>query len=248
MSICIDIKQVTFSYNGNHPAIQNVNLSIPEGSFMGICGSNGCGKTTLTFLFNGLIPHMVQGKLTGDVMVNGISTREKNVPFFASIVGMLFQNPDYSLFNLTVEEEIRFGLTNLGIKNQEKRIRKALADVGMEKCLKTDPHTLSLGQKQKVNLASVLSIDPNIIVLDEPSAMLDYASSVDLYKRLSHLHKSGKTIIVVEHDTDFLHTFASDVILMDHGRIENFGRAKEILAQKKKLTSLGIKIPARTQL
>ncbi len=243
MSIGIDIRNVSFSYRKNGPVLKNISLKIKRGTFLGITGVNGSGKSTFSYLLNGIVPHLIAGKFVGEVLIDGISTKTKNVAYFSRKVGMVFQNPDFSLFNLTVAEEIAFGLKNLSLNNQEKRIKRALEDVGMVDFAKCDPQSLSSGEKEKVALASVLALDTRYIVLDEPTALLDYKSSLDLYRILSRLNKKGKTIITIEHDTDFLQNFAYETIILDKGQIILQGLTKDVFKNRNLLNTLGIKIP-----
>jgi len=238
----IQLSNVSFGYARDKQILKDVTLAVTPGSFVGITGINGSGKSTLTYLFNGLIPHSIPGKLTGEVTVNGVSTREKRVSYFAHDVGMVFQNPDFSLFNLTVSEEIDFGLKHLKKLSDAQKVREALELVGLHGFENRDPQTLSYGQKQKACLASVLALDVSYIVLDEPTAMLDYKSSVELYKLFSKLNRQGKTIIVVEHDTDFLWNYADETVLIDGGSILAYGKTREVLSDHKQLSLLGIKI------
>jgi len=240
-AICFD--RVTFSYPDKPDILSNINICIPQGTFVGISGVNGSGKSTLTYCMNGLIPHSIAGTFMGTVSVDGISTRAKDVAYFAHKIGMVFQNPDFSLFNLTVSEEIGFGLKNLTGKIFKNDISKALREVGLINYETRDPQTLSFGEKQKVCLASVLALDVSYIILDEPTAMLDWKSSVELYEMLNKLNKSGKTIITVEHDTDFLWKYTHQVIILDQGRIKVSGATKKVLSKSRLLTSLGIKNP-----
>lgn len=238
----IRIENVSYGYVHNTMRLSQINTFIPQGSFFGITGVNGSGKTTFAYLLNGLIPQQIEGKYLGNVTIDGINTRERPVSFFARKVGFVFQNPDFMIFNLTVKEEIAFGLQNLGFKDIDHRINEALREVGLEGCEDRDPHTLSLGQKQKVCLASVLAMDTPYVVLDEPTAMLDHVSALGIYKLLDTLHSKGKTIIVVEHDTDFLLTHADKIIVLDNGEIVLEGTS-EIFDHTVKLRSMGIKLP-----
>lgn len=238
------IEKLSYQYHKHDLLLKNINLQVDPNSFLGITGVNGSGKTTLSLLFNGLIPHEVSGKMTGNVFVDGINTRKESVAYFARKVGMLFQNPDFMLFNMSVREEIEFGLKNFEIKNINEIISSSLQTVGLEGFENRDPNSLSLGEKQKVALACVLALDTEYIVLDEPAAMLDYKSAVSLYKLLSQLHQfHDKTIIVIEHDTDFLFNFAKDVILIDGGEIIHRESTEEFFKNKKLLSQKGIKIP-----
>ncbi len=241
----IYIDKVSFSYDNKHKELDNISVIIPKGSFCGVTGTNGSGKTTLTLLLNGLIPHQVIGHYSGNTYIDGMNTRDKSVSFFSQYVGLVFQNPDFMIFNLPVYDEIAFGLLNLGKKNFDGKIKSSLETVGLTGYEKRDPHSLSLGQKQKLCLAIVLAMETDYIVLDEPSAMLDYKSSLHLYGILASLHKSGKTIVIVEHDTDFLYTYANQIIILEQGSIITQGNSEKVFSQKNKLENLGIKIPRK---
>ncbi|OGF99754.1 hypothetical protein A2153_04500 [Candidatus Gottesmanbacteria bacterium RBG_16_38_7b] len=241
MSNKISINNLTFSYGKDRKILQNVSIEIKKGSFLGISGVNGSGKTTFTYLLNGLIPQFIKGTLLGEVYIDDLSTKTNSIASLSKKVGMVFQNPDFSIFNLTVKEEIEFGLRNLNLNNQSQRIKKALDLVGLTGYLEKDPQTLSFGEKQKVCLAAVLSLDTPYIVLDEPSASLDFKSSLELYNLLKNLNIKGKTIIVVEHDTDFLWRFAKEVLVLDQGRIVLYGDVTEVKKRKNILYKLGIK-------
>lgn len=243
----IVLENVSFNYKDSTLQLQNISFIIPQGGFYGITGVNGSGKTTLTFLLNGLIPHERQGQFSGNVLIDGINTRNKSVSYFARKVGMLFQNPDFMLFNLTVFEEIAFGLKNFKLGSQEERIKKALDMVGLSGFEERDPQTLSFGEKQKVALACILALDTEHIVLDEPVAMLDYRGAVNLYQILDFLNKkAGKTIIVVEHDTDFLLAYAKHVLIINQGKIILNGDSKSVFSKTKELEQIGIKVPHKT--
>jgi len=239
----IRFSDVSFHYPNKTDVLKHITLTISRGTFVGITGVNGSGKSTLTYLMNGLIPHSVPGTHTGTVFVDGIDTRRKSVSYFSQSVGMVFQNPDFSLFNLTVAEEISFGLHNLKHAVNNKIIENSLGLVGLFGFETRDPQSLSFGEKQKVCLASVLALDVSYIILDEPTAMLDYKSSRQLYALLKKLNTQGKTIVVIEHDTDFLWDFTSETVILDHGSIIRSGKTKDVLSQSTLLTSLGIKKP-----
>jgi energy-coupling factor transporter ATP-binding protein EcfA2 len=246
MNTGITLNNVTFRYVKENAILQNISLQIKAGTFLSVIGSNGCGKSTFLQLLNGLIPHLKHGDLQGEITVDGVSTKKKSVAFFAKKVGMLFQNPDFSLFNLTVKEEIEFGLKNLKIANRHENIHAALEKVNLQGYEHRDPQTLSLGEKQKLCLACVLALDTEYIVLDEPVSMLDYKSSLEIYQILANLNEQGKTIIVVEHDTDFLWQYAQETLILDNGASVAFGETKQILRNEQLLHDLGLKIPSYT--
>jgi energy-coupling factor transport system ATP-binding protein len=241
----ITLANVTFSYQKNTPILKNLSCTINSGTFLGIIGVNGSGKSTFSYLLNSLIPQVIKGNLSGEILIDGVSTQKNDSSYFAKKVGMVFQNPDFSLFNLTVKEELEFGLDNLKISNKEEKILHALSAVGMQDFLTKDPKTLSFGQKQKICLASVLALDTKYIVLDEPVAMLDYKSSLEVYKILTELNNQGKTIIAIEHDTDFLQKFAKEVLILNQGEIIAFDTTEKIFSNVQLLQELGIKVPKK---
>ena len=237
------LQRVSFAYHKNIAVLSDINYVIAKGDFVGISGINGSGKSTFTYLLNGIIPHQIAGILDGRILVDGRDTQTAKTADIATKVGLVFQNPDLTLFNLTVEEEIAFGLTNLKYPDIGRRVKEALEMVAIKGFEKKDPQSLSVGEKQKVSLAAVLAMDTDYIILDEPTAMLDYKSSVELYKILRELNRRKKTIIVVEHDTDFLWKFSRQIMILDQGRIKTTGNTKEILSKFDLLDSLGIKRP-----
>lgn len=243
MTTGITLQNVSFCYQKGIKILDNINLEIQKCEFIGITGINGSGKSTFTYLLNGLIPHATKGYMEGHIYIDGISTASDSISMLSQKVGMVFQNPDFSLFNLTVYEEIKFGLENFKLGNYEERISWALNQVGLHNFKDRDPQTLSFGQKQKLNLACVLALDTDYIVLDEPTAMLDYKSSMELYQILEELHKNKKTIIVVEHDTDFLWKYSTKTVILHNNKIKTYGTTQKVLSDKKMLKLSGIKIP-----
>ncbi|KKQ01751.1 MAG: hypothetical protein US11_C0004G0021 [Candidatus Roizmanbacteria bacterium GW2011_GWA2_36_23] len=240
----IQLRNVTFGYRKKDKLLDNINLNIESGSFIGITGINGSGKTTFAFLLNGLVPQEIPGYYSGNTCVEGVDTRSKPVSYFSSKVGLVFQNPDQMIFNLTVFEEVAFGLRNLDKQSVIDRVKNSLQSVGLKGFENRDPQTLSFGQKQKLCMACILAVDPQYIVLDEVTSMLDYKSTVQLYDILVSLHKKGKTVIIIEHDTDWLAKYANRVIILHGGKIRFYGTPKQVFSNKKTLSDLGIKIPA----
>lgn len=240
----IFLQDVTFRYTGsNIEAISHLTFNILYGSFVGITGNNGSGKTTLSYLLNGLIPKEVDGKMEGQVVVDGDSTKDFSVSHFAQKVGVVFQNPENMIFNLSVAEEVAFGPGNLGLSDISTLVSKSLLQVGLAGFENRDPNTLSLGQKQKLCIASTLAMNTSYLVLDEPSSMLDYKSSIELYTLLKSFNFGGKTIIVIEHDTDLIATYASHAMVLDHGSLEMEGKVDMVFRNGERLSELGIKIP-----
>ncbi|MBN2330518.1 MAG: ABC transporter ATP-binding protein [Candidatus Aenigmarchaeota archaeon] len=238
----IEAKDLSFSYPGKH-VLRDISLTVERADFLGITGSTGSGKTTLAMCFNGLIPKSVKGKFSGSVSVMGADTRKSRISDLAKKVGFVFQDPDWQLFSLTVRDEVSFGLQNLGMKGIDRRVRESLRMVGLSGYEGTEPHRLSQGQKQKLCIASVLAMEPEIIILDEPTSQLDYRSSMNVYGILRKLNESGKTVIVIEHNTDLLAEYANKVLLLDGGRAARLGQAMQVLSDKRLLGRLGVKLP-----
>ena len=201
MDIVLD--SISFQYEGEkNKVLNNISLEVKKNDFFAILGKNGSGKTSLIYCLNGLIPHAISGKLSGNVLIEGKNSKKLSIAEISKKVGTVFQNPNLVIFNLTVEDEVSFGVYNLHLDHPEKRIKKALQMVGLEAMRKRDPHSLSEGQKQLLCLACVLAMGTDYIILDEPIANLDYNNSQLIYKILEDLHKQGKTIIVIEHDSE----------------------------------------------
>src|SRR3990167_7150984 len=205
MPTAISLTNLTVTYPHEKPALKNINWQLKHGEWLGITGSNGSGKTTLLYCLAGLISKHIPAKITGEALIN-------------QSVGIVFQNPDFSLFNLTVAEEVAFGARG--------PIEPALKAVGMYRQKSADPQTLSYGGKQKVCLAAVLARNPDLILLDEPTSMLDYKSALNLYSILKKLNQSGKTIVVVEHDTALLAAYTQKTLILEQGRIAALGQSR----------------------
>lgn len=214
------VTHLSLTYPGKPPTLKNISWEIKPGTWLGITGSNGSGKTSLLYCLAGLIPDHIPAKITGETLIN-------------QSTGIVFQNPDFSLFNLTVAEEVAFGATT--------DVNRAIKAAGIWRYRNHDPQTLSYGEKQKVCLAGVLARNPQIILLDEPTAMLDYHSSLELYLLLSKLNRQGKTIITVEHDTSLLLNFTQKTLILDKGKMAAFGPTKKVFRNKNLIKYLGLR-------
>jgi energy-coupling factor transport system ATP-binding protein len=184
--------------------LEGIDLSIDKEEYIYICGANGSGKSTLGYLFNGLIPHFFGGTLKGSVFVEGINTLERRVSDFLSHVGLVFQNADAQLFSNTVEEEIVFGLENLGLPphDMDVRIKEISEMIHIEDLLGRTPMSLSGGEKRLVAIASVLCLNPSLLLLDEPYANLDWEGIHRVRKVLRDIHLKGKGVVVIEQRAD----------------------------------------------
>lgn len=221
--LMIEIKNVSFRYKSNASTggIQNVSLSVPDGQTVVFCGESGCGKTTLTRLINGLIPHYFEGELSGSVMIDGCNVSAQPLYDTAKIVGSVFQNPRSQFFNVDTTSELSFGCENLGMPKNEilQRLSKTVSAVKIEKLLDRSIFDLSGGEKQKIACGGAFMMDPRVFVLDEPSSNLDSDSIADLRATVAYLKSIGKTVILSEHRLYYLRGIADRYIYIKDGKI-----------------------------
>lgn len=237
----INVSKEFAGSNTRMDALKDINLNILQGEYIGILGLNGSGKSTLARLLNGLVK-----PTAGKVYVNGKDLDSpQQLPEIRKLVGMVFQNPDNQLICPVVEEEIAFGLENLGLLPTEvnKRVTWALHVVGLEEMQHHAPHMLSGGQKQKVALASVLAMQPEYLILDEPTSMLDPLSRWEILEHLKTINiQNGITIVLISHNPEDLIN-ASRLIVLDHGSIYLQGTPRGVYAQVDKLAAIGLEPP-----
>lgn len=227
----IECKKVSFSYPPNetdigdrkgHGTLRNIDLSINDGDFVLLCGTSGCGKTTLTRLFNGLIPHYYDGKLEGTVMLDGEDMSGLSLFDISKKVGSVFQNPRSQFFNVDTTSEIAFGCENHGLEEAEirKRVKLVSERLNLTNLLDRSVFSLSGGEKQKIACGSAAAVEPDVFVLDEPSSNLDAYSIADFRKLLKILKSQGKTIIIAEHRLYYLYDLADRIIYLSDGEIQ----------------------------
>jgi energy-coupling factor transporter ATP-binding protein EcfA2 len=241
----IKIKDFSWRYSGSkNKAIEGVNLEIKDGEFLCIVGPNDSGKTTLAMSMNGLIPNNYNGVMEGEVIVEGLNTREHSTSEISKYVGYLFSDPESQFLSMTVEEELAFGLENRGlpISEIEERIKWAMKLTGIpESYLEKPPYELSGGEKQRVAIASILATKPKIIILDEPTSMLDPLGKSEVINVLEELKKSyDATIIVVEHRLEDLAGMADRFILIYNGRVVKDAKKQEFFDDIDFLTNHGV--------
>jgi len=241
----IEVRNVYFTYPNGVEALKGVSLHIDRGEFVAIMGQNGAGKTTLVKHFNGLLK-----PTRGEVLVDGVNTKEVSVATLARKVGYVFQNPDHQLFCETVEKEIAFALKNFGFDEEliKKRIDWALNLLGLSQYRESSPFMLSGGERKRLALASVLAWDPEAIILDEPTIGQDYAQKEKLRQFILQLRAQGKTVVIVTHDVEFVADCSPRVVLMANGRIVADGRAEEILTNPRLLAEASVIPPQVTQI
>lgn len=220
----LEFKDVSFSYDTT-ANVQNLNVKVEKGDFIAIIGSNGAGKSTFSKLCNGLLT-----PTTGDVFVLNKNTRREKVSSLAKHIGFLFQNPDRQICCNTVKEEIAFSLRNNGIPEDEikRRVKAALEEFGFDG--KTEPFNLSRGQRQRLCLACLIALNPEILILDEPTTGLDYKECMMMMNRIKQLNENGTTVIMVCHDMEVVLDFAKTVVVMNRGQILEKGETRKILA------------------
>lgn len=240
----IEVNNVYYTYPSGVEALKGVTLSIKNGEYVAIMGQNGAGKTTLVKHFNGLLKPTV-----GEVLVDGVKTKDTSVAKLARTVGFVFQNPDNQLFCETVEEEVAFALRNFGFKETtlKKRVTWALNLLGLTEYRKTSPFLLSGGERKRVALASVLAWNPKVVVLDEPTIGQDYEQKEKLRQFIIQLNTQKKTVVVVTHDVEFVAECNPRVILMAEGKIVADGIGKEVLTDVDRLTKASVVPPQITQ-
>ncbi len=232
----IEFKNFTWKFfeSGEHDLI-NINLRIKKGEFVSIIGPTGSGKTALCYSIMGVIPHLSNGEIKkGKVIVDGLNTQEHSINELAKHVGIILQSPRSQLTGagLSIEEEVAFGLENNGVPRSvmKKKIKEVLKKVGLYELRKRSPFEVSGGQQQKVAIASVLVLEPEILILDEPTGYLDPAGTEAVFSLVKKLNKEGKTIILVTHKLEYVLSYSDRVILFNNGRIIQDSTPKQVLS------------------
>lgn len=239
----IKIENVSFKYKTGNMILKDINLNVNEKEFVTVIGKNGSGKSTLLKLIGGITTAS-----KGKILIDDIDLNDKNR--FLDIrkkVGIVFQNPENQIIFNNVYDDILFGIKNLGLDNQEERIKQALKTVCMEKYEKSEAYDLSMGQKQRITIASVLSMGPKYLVMDEPTAMLDSEGKEMVYDVVKKLKSEGFTIIYSTNVMDEI-LYSDRVIVMESGRIVKEFKPEEILDNIEFLESKNIQIPPKVKL
>ena len=249
----IQIKDLSYAPVGvEHDVLKQVNLEINPGDFALLLGPPGCGKSMLTRCFNGIIPHLDEGKMSGTVLVNGKDTRKSDMHEFATTIGMVFQNPDDQIVSLKVLDEVAWGVENLGLEHEEiqRRVYQFMDLLAITHLKDRLTFAISGGQKQKVSIASNLAMLQEVLVLDDPTTDLDPVCKKEVVVALEKLHRDmKKTLVVIEHDLTDLIELATRFIIMEDGRIVHDGKPEELITNHyEDLVRLGINLPQHIEI
>ena len=231
------IENVNYKYPlEDKQALKNINIEIKKGEFWAVIGKNGSGKTTLCSILRRFVPDFYKGELTGKITLEGKELKEYSQKEIVQKIGFVFQNPFTQISGVknTVFEEIAYGLENLGLEREViiSEVEKILKLLEIEKLRDRNPYDLSGGQKQRVALASIIAMDPDILVIDEPTSQLDPKGTEDIFKIINLMANEGKTIILVEHKLELIAEYAQNILVLDEGEIILSGKAEEVLNNK----------------
>lgn len=251
MGSLVHIEKLSFRYlESKQWILGEIELEIKEGEIIILAGPSGCGKSTLLRCMNGLIPHMYPGDYKGSVTIDGTEVSEAPMGILAQKVGLLFQNPENQIFMFSVERDIAFGPENLALPRQEirSRVDETMRLLGIEPLAQRAPHELSDGQKQRVALAGVIAMRPKLVILDEPTSLLDPKTASELVSLIQDLNtRLGITFVVVEHRLDLLTKLATRMVVMNEGRKVLDGTPSEVLTNER-VGAYGIAVPSATRL
>jgi energy-coupling factor transport system ATP-binding protein len=251
MTEILKVENLSFTYRrGTIPALKGINLSIRAGEFVGITGPAGAGKTTLLSCINGVIPHYYVGDLHGKVIVDGLDVAASKFRELASHVGTVFEDPDFQMVSISVEEEVAFGPENLGLPSREieVRVQDALQKTRIPNLRERAISTLSGGQKQRVAISAVLSMLPKVLLLDDPTSELDPVGTQEVITALRELNRQvGITVIMVSQDVERLVENADRLLLLSEGRLILDGPSREICLQHDVVEKAGVRVPQVTQ-
>ena len=231
------IENVNYKYPlEDKQALKNINIEIKKGEFWAVIGKNGSGKTTLCNILRRFVPDFYKGELTGKITLEGKELKDYSQKEIVQKIGFVFQNPFTQISGVknTVFEEIAYGLENLGIERETiiSEVEKILKLLEIEKLRDKNPYNLSGGQKQRVALASIIAMNPDILVIDEPTSQLDPKGTEDIFKIINLMANEGKTIILVEHKLELIAEYAENILVLDEGEIILSGKANEVLNNK----------------
>jgi len=244
----IEFKDVSFWYGDikDEPAIKHINLTINKGDYVALLGLNGAGKTTLQLCINGVVPNSLVGEFAGQVIVDGYDTFETPVRELAKSVGMVFDNPEFQLSQMSVAEEIALGMESLGFtyKEMSQTISEVLKTVGLSGLEERSPFGLSGGQQQRLSIASALAMHPKILVMDEPTSNVDPIGKEEIFAVAYKLNRErNMTVIMAEHEVEVMAQYANQVVVMHDGKILLNGTPQEVFRNVELIQKLGLRMP-----
>jgi energy-coupling factor transporter ATP-binding protein EcfA2 len=253
VSAVIKVENLTYAYPTSRDfVLKNISFEVQRGEVLAVIGPNGAGKSTLLKSLNGLVPHFYGGRYGGRVIVAGHEVLKTPISTLSTKVGFVFQDPEDQISGLalTVWEEVAFGLMMLGHPREiiEERVREAIDYVGLKGLENRSPFELSGGEMQRLAIATVLAVKPEVIVMDEPTAQLDPLGKFEVLSVVRRLAEEGATIVIAEHEIEDVVYFADKMLLLDNGRAVAYGDAREVVAMVDELKSRGVDPPSVTEL
>lgn len=248
----ISFQNFSYSYPTKRNVLIDINLKVYKGEVLGIIGPNGAGKSTFCKSLNGLVPHFYGGSIKGNVIVAGMNTLEHTVAELSTKVGIVFQEPENQLSGLalTVEEEVGFGLSMLGFKKEliRERVKEAIEKFGLKGLEKRSPFELSGGQQQRLAIATIFAMKPEVMVLDEPAALLDPIGKYEVFSTIKELIAEGSTIVIAEHEIEEIAYLTDRILFLKEGKIISLDNTRNVLSEISKLKEAGIDPPSVTEL
>lgn len=250
--VAIRIRNLKYRYPYTKtPALNNISCDINRGEFIGVIGANGAGKSTFSQALLGLVPNLYHGAYAGTVEVEGLNVQTTPIDVLCKKVGLVFQNPFNQITGskLTVYEEISFGLENIGIEQSEmqSRVEKIMEMLNIAHLKDCSPYDLSGGQMQRMSIAAILVMQPEVIILDEPTSQLDPKGSEEVFKAVESLKNQGQTIIMVEHKMEKIAQYSDRVMLLSEGKLIDFDTPQKIFSRED-LEEYGVNPPIYTQI
>ncbi|MDO0823730.1 ABC transporter ATP-binding protein [Desulfosporosinus nitroreducens] len=238
--IAVQVKDLNYQYNSDQTALRGINLMVEAGDFVALIGQNGAGKTTLAKHFNGLLK-----PTSGEVIIGGMNTLKYDTSDLSKTVGYVFQNPDHQIFSATVEKELEFGLKNAGFKGKEikERVEQVLQYTGLERYRSVHPFSLGKGERQMIAVASILVLNPKVLIIDEPTTGSDWTGVQTMMALIRKLHTAGTTIIMISHDMDLVTQYAKRVIVLKDGGVLLDGTPKSVFSNEQILLDSAIVPP-----
>lgn len=250
----LELNDVSFKYDNaptiEEPALKHLNFKVKQGEYVGVIGANNSGKSSLCLLCNGLIPKAIEGEYSGHVLVNGVDVKQLSTAKIAETVGLVLPDPEAQLSQITVYDELTFGPANFNYDKEtiHKEAQRVLELMKLETMAQRSPFSLSGGEQQRVAIASVLTMNPEVLVLDEPTSNLDPLSTEEIFQIIGRLNKeNGMTVVLVEHELELMAQYVDRFVIMDKGEIILDGTPEEVFSHRDVFDRIGMFIPSVTE-